>query len=268
MKLIYRIDEQAYAKYADFDDFQFKNAWSPYPAGVRWKDGTEMFVNGGGTQYYTASGTSARKYDIASAKTLYACWTANTYTINYYTYDGKTKLGSSTHTYNSAKALTTMATLKGTAPNGKVTFYGWATSANSTSRAYTDGQSVNNLTATNGGTINLYAIYRSAPVTITYKSGLKAATTSTSSTVYYYNAATSVSITTGVPAAIANWTAQGWRADTTAGAKTYSSNTATNFSASTTLYGVYAKSWDWQWASSPSWRYHQDSLPRHSRKWQ
>lgn len=54
MKLIYRIDEQAYAKYADFDDFQFKNAWSPYPAGVRWKDGTEMFVNGGGTQYWDA----------------------------------------------------------------------------------------------------------------------------------------------------------------------------------------------------------------------
>ena len=50
MKLIYQIDEQAYAKYADFDDFQFQNAWSPHPAGVRWKDGTEMFVNGGGSQ--------------------------------------------------------------------------------------------------------------------------------------------------------------------------------------------------------------------------
>ena len=54
MKLIYGIDEQAYGRYADFDDFQFQNAWSPYPAEVRWKDGTEMFVNGSGTQSWDA----------------------------------------------------------------------------------------------------------------------------------------------------------------------------------------------------------------------
>ena len=38
-------------------------------------------TNGGGTQYYTASGTSARNWDIPSATTLYAKWTANTYTV-------------------------------------------------------------------------------------------------------------------------------------------------------------------------------------------
>ena len=222
------------------DTKQYKTAYGTLPTSTR--------VGYTFSGWYTGETDGTRVTDtttIANTNehTLYGHWTANTYTINYYTYDGKTKLGSSTHTYDSAKALTTMATLKGTAPNGKVTFYGWATSANSTSRIYTDGQSVNNLTATNGGTINLYAIYRSAGVTITYKSGLKAATTSTSSTLYYYNAATSVSITTGAPAAISNWIAQGWRADTTAGAKTYSSNTATNFSASATLYGVYTKSY-------------------------
>ena len=222
------------------DTKQYKTAYGTLPTSTR--------VGYTFSGWYTGETDGTRVTDtttIANTNehTLYGHWTANTYTINYYTYDGKTKLGSSTHTYDSAKALTAMATLKGTAPNGKVTFYGWATSANSTSRTYTDGQSVNNLTATNGGTINLYAIYRSAGVTITYKSGLKAATTSTSSTLYYYNAATSVSITTGAPAAISNWTAQGWRADTTAGAKTYSSNTATNFSASATLYGVYTRSY-------------------------
>ena len=222
------------------DTKQYKTAYGTLPTSTRLG-----YTFAG---WYTGETDGTRVTDTTTITntnehTLYGHWTANTYTINYYTYDGKTKLGSSTHTYNSAKALTTMATLKGTAPNGKVTFYGWATSANSTSRVYTDGQSVNNLTATSGGTINLYAIYRSAGVTITYKSGLKAATTSTSSTLYYYNGATSVSITTGAPAAISNWTAQGWRADTTAGAKTYSSNTATNFSASTTLYGVYTRSY-------------------------
>ena len=222
------------------DTKQYKTAYGTLPTSTR--------VGYTFSGWYTGETDGTKVADTTTITntnehTLYGHWNANTYTINYYTYDGKTKLGSSTHTYDSAKALTTMATLKGTAPNGKVTFYGWATSANSTSRVYTDGQSVTNLTATNGGTINLYAIYRSAGVTITYKSGLKAATTSTSSTLYYYNGATSVSITTGAPAAISNWTAQGWRADTTAGAKTYSSNTATNFSASTTLYGVYTRSY-------------------------
>jgi len=222
------------------DTKQYKTAYGTLPTSTR--------VGYTFSGWYTGETDGTKVADTTTITntnehTLYGHWNANTYTINYYTYDGKTKLGSSTHTYDSAKALTTMATLKGTAPNGKVTFYGWATSANSTSRVYTDGQNVNNLTATSGGTINLYAIYRSAPVTITYKSGLKAATTSTSSTVYYYNAATSVSITTATPATINEWDAQGWRADTTAGAKTYSSNTATNFSASTTLYGVYAKSY-------------------------
>lgn len=50
MKITYQIDEHTFANYADFDDFQTQNAWQPYPAGVRWKDGTDMFVNGGGPQ--------------------------------------------------------------------------------------------------------------------------------------------------------------------------------------------------------------------------
>ena len=50
MKIIYQMDEQAFANYADFDDFQTRNAWEPHPAEVRWKDGTDMFVNGRGLQ--------------------------------------------------------------------------------------------------------------------------------------------------------------------------------------------------------------------------
>ncbi len=38
-------------------------------------------ANGAGTQYYTASGASARAYDQAKAITLYAKWTINQYTL-------------------------------------------------------------------------------------------------------------------------------------------------------------------------------------------
>lgn len=40
-------------------------------------------TNGDGTQYYTSTGASARNYDKASTLTLYAQWTAITYTITY-----------------------------------------------------------------------------------------------------------------------------------------------------------------------------------------
>ena len=198
-----------------------------------------------GTEYSAgASYTPGVAYNASTfGTTMYAKWTANTYTVEYYTYDGATKLGNSTHTYAAAKALTTMSSLGGTAPSSKVSFYGWATSANSTTRAYSDGESVTSLTSTSGGTVKVYAIWRSSGVTLTYKSGINSATSSTSETYYYFNAATSVAIKTATPASITNWTALGWRDDTTAGAKEYSSNTSSNFSQSTTLYGVYSRSY-------------------------
>ena len=52
-----------------------------------------------------------------------ANWKVNTYTVAYY--NGATKLGSSTHTYGTAKALTTMTALKGS--QSGFSFYGWTT---------------------------------------------------------------------------------------------------------------------------------------------
>lgn len=50
MKITYQMDEQVFTNYADFDDFQMQNAWNPHPAGVRLKDGTDIYVNGRGIQ--------------------------------------------------------------------------------------------------------------------------------------------------------------------------------------------------------------------------
>ena len=38
-------------------------------------------ASGSGTQYYTSTGASARTWDKTTATTLYAKWTANTYTV-------------------------------------------------------------------------------------------------------------------------------------------------------------------------------------------
>ena len=65
-------------------------------------------ASSGGTQYYTAAGASARSWNKEnSTYTLYAHWSANTYTV-IYNGNGATSgsTASSTHTYDTPQALT------------------------------------------------------------------------------------------------------------------------------------------------------------------
>ena len=55
-------------------------------------------TNGGGTQYYTANGASARNWDKTAATTLYAKWTPTTYNITYNDLYGTTHSNPSTYT--------------------------------------------------------------------------------------------------------------------------------------------------------------------------
>ena len=125
--------------------------------------------NGGGTQYYTSSGSSARNWNIAANTTLYAKWTANTYTIIYNSNKPRgasseiTGLtASSTHTYDVAGSLTA----NGYSLVGR-TFKGWSTSANG-SVLYGDEDTVKNLTSTANGTYNLYAVWQANKYTVTF----------------------------------------------------------------------------------------------------
>ena len=69
--------------------------------------------NGGGTQYYTAGGASAKAWDIASATTLYAKWTGNQYTVTLDNNGGTGGLSSVTATYGSAMPAITLPTRTG-----------------------------------------------------------------------------------------------------------------------------------------------------------
>ena len=96
----------------------------------------------------------AASYTVTGNKTFYLHWIANTYTVNY---NGNGNTGGSTasssHTYGTSKALTS----NGFTKTGYA-FKGWATSAGG-SVAYTNGQSVLNLTTENEGTVTLYAVW-------------------------------------------------------------------------------------------------------------
>ena len=111
--------------------------------------------------------------------TLYAVWEANTYKINYYY--GSTLLGNSSHTYDVAKALTKVSSFNYSNPGH--TFTGWATT-NGGAVVYTDGQSVKNLTTTNGATINLYMVFRTNTYTLTYNANGGTVTPASKSVTY------------------------------------------------------------------------------------
>jgi uncharacterized repeat protein (TIGR02543 family) len=107
------------------------------------------YENAQGTgKFYKAGDT----YTVNGNCTLYAKWTANTYTV---TYNGNGSTTGSTaasiHTYDVEKTLTA----NGFSRIGHI-FAGWAATANDDVE-YINEQSVINLTATQGATVTLYA---------------------------------------------------------------------------------------------------------------
>lgn len=113
-------------------------------------------INPGATEMFSSVSDLMSKLSSRDSgnKTVVANWTVNTYTIKY---NGNGNTGgstaSSTHTYDESKTLTA----NGFTKTGYA-FRGWATSA-SGPVVYTNGQSVKNLTSTNGAVINLYAVW-------------------------------------------------------------------------------------------------------------
>ena len=93
-----------------------------------------------------------------------ASWTAHQYTVvfNKNNDDATGTMSNQVFTYDEAQTLTANGF---TAPTGYY-FTGWNTEADGSGTAYTDGQSVTNLTATNGATVNLYAQWSSLPTYI------------------------------------------------------------------------------------------------------
>lgn len=108
-------------------------------------------VAAGTYQSFTATGTSA-------STTLYACWTAQTYTISYNANGGSGAPSSQTKTYNVA------LTLSSTIPKRDgYEFLGWATSSTATSATYSAGGSY-----TSNSEATLYAVWKVLSYDVTF----------------------------------------------------------------------------------------------------
>ena len=97
--------------------------------------------------------------------TLYAKWTANTYTVHFDKNhnDATGSMSDMNFTYDVAQPLTTNAFSR-----THYDFAGWNTQTDGNGNNYNDQQSVQNLTSTDKGTVNLYAQWTPHAYTIDY----------------------------------------------------------------------------------------------------
>ena len=86
---------------------------------------------------------------------LYAKWTGITYYVKYNANGGTGTMANSTHQYGTASNLRANSFSRGS----YYTFQGWSTTPTGTVK-YANNASINNLTTTNGQTINLYAVWK------------------------------------------------------------------------------------------------------------
>ena len=125
----------------------------PANAGTMTKTGyhaTGWLLGSSSGTHYDLSGS----YTTNEAATFYVDWTANTYEVAFNNNGGSGSMSNESFTYDAAsKALTTCTF---TPPEHKY-FTGWNTAPGGGGTSYTDGQSVQNLTSTNNGTVTLYA---------------------------------------------------------------------------------------------------------------
>ena len=94
--------------------------------------------------------------------TLYAQWEANNFFVSYNSNGGSGTMESSTFTYDVSQNLRLNTFIR----TGH-TFTGWAYTQSGTVE-FTNGASVSNLSAINGSTVTLYAVWRANSYTVTY----------------------------------------------------------------------------------------------------
>ena len=129
-------------------------------------------------------------------------YVANRYTVHYNPNGGTGSMADQQFTYNVAQNL-----FENTFTRNGYTFAGWATSATG-SKAYNDGQSVNNLTTSANGTVNLYALWTAETYDILYDTVGGAIE---GSPMEHYNINTAVTLpnATRVGHSLVNWRADG-----------------------------------------------------------
>ena len=219
-------------------DSPMPSATMPTRTGYSFQGYYDTHAASGGTQYYNASGGSARNWDKTSDTTLWARWSPISYYLVYHDKAGN-RLLTSEVSYGSTVSLAAN-------PNKTAAGYtakGWAKSANQTTAAYSFGQSVSNLSSTSGAKVNLYVAETANTYTVSFNPNGGSGGQSANVTATYNSAMPGISTTKPTRA---GYTFQGWY-DTSAasgGTQYYTAACASarsyNKTSNTTLYARWS----------------------------
>lgn len=119
-------------------------------------------ANGGGTQYYNASGACLRPLTTAGNMTLYSKWTANSYTINLDKQGGSDGTSTTSATYNSKLGTISPPVRMG------YTFAGYYTGKNGSGTMLYNASGVGQITWTTVGGTTAYAKWTANQYTVTF----------------------------------------------------------------------------------------------------
>ncbi|MEE0860535.1 MAG: InlB B-repeat-containing protein, partial [Paludibacteraceae bacterium] len=117
-----------------------------------------------GSGSFTDAKAASTTFKPTAVSTVQANFTANKYTVKFHENGGEGEMTDQGFTYDEKQKLTENAFKRENA-----LFVGWATSegdANNGVVAYTNGQSVSNLTETKDGVVNLYAVWATISITV------------------------------------------------------------------------------------------------------
>ena len=178
--------------------------------------------NGTGTNY-----SPGASYSGNSPLTLYAIWSANSYSIKFNANGGTGTMADQGMTYGAAANLKSNAFTR-----AGHSFLGWATSS-AGGVVYKNGASVSNLVSTAGGSITLYAVWSINAITITFDAAINGGTSEETSRNINYGYAIGNLPTATRP----YYKFSGWFTEPSGGTKV---TAATTFTASTTLYAHFA----------------------------
>lgn len=187
-----------------------------------------------GVQYYTSSGASARAWNLAQDKTLYAYWTANTYTVNLDQQSGSGGTTSVTATYG--QALPAPINLP---TRANYTFGGYYTGVNGSGTQFyaANGYTWSTRLWTTAANSTLYARWTAKSYAVTFdKQGGSGGTNSVSAT---YNE----TMTAVTPPTRVGYTFGGYYSAKNGGGKQYYTASGTSSVASDITYNItlYAK---------------------------
>ena len=189
-------------------------------------------TNGSGTKYYNANGTSARTWNIANNTTLYAHWTAKSYTVTLYKQNGSGGTSSVTARYGNTMPSITVPTRTG------YIFAGYYSGTNGSGTKYynANGTSARTWNIANNTTLYAHWTAKSYTVTLNKQSG-SGGTSSVTAT--YGNAMPSITVPTRT-----GYTFAGYYSGTNgSGTKYYNANGTSartwNIANNSTLYAHY-----------------------------